>query len=154
MANKPRKYQCPTCLEEFTAKERVEGCCPHCNTLLVHKRERGDKGFTMRYVVAEPKTPPTPDREVLEEPQVIERLVSAPNERPEIWLIGEKEGAEHFRVIYKGVIHNDWVYCPSCWRRAFLNQKLEGFMEFRCKGCAFTTFEFRSQQIGVNYTVP
>lgn len=137
---------CPVCSQEF--HHRKEGKCPICDIELIKvKNDEGGKNYWIPKDVNDPKI--TEISSVITEhkgqdksdPGANGLLVSEPNEMPEIRLMDVE--TNHYRVIYRGILDNDWVYCPGCWRKQFQNMIIGtgGFVQsHKCTSCK-ATFE-------------
>jgi len=144
-------YECPACQQEFS--KRAGKNCPNCGVELNYERTLVDGKVHYVFSAANPADMPV----VATKPAVVEsagRLVSKPDEIPEIRYMGKKKIAtkngfkevDYYTVKYEGIIHLDWVYCPGCWRKLFQNRVMDsGYFaqDMVCQSCnSFIEFWF------------
>jgi endogenous inhibitor of DNA gyrase (YacG/DUF329 family) len=140
MTKKHGAYKCPNCTQEFV--QTADGStCPYCHTKLKSVRRKRGNVFEYYYVIDETKQMPETTVLVMDEG----KLVSLPNEDPEIWEIVENK---HYRVVYKRpeiMSSAMWVYCPFCQSKLFQNQFLSGHtvQEHKCKCGILLQFLFQ-----------
>ena len=51
---------------------------------------------------------------------------------------------ERYKVTFTRVMISDWIRCPSCHAKSFMNRMLKGKLEIKCRRCkAIVNYEFK-----------
>lgn len=51
---------------------------------------------------------------------------------------------EKYRVTFTRVMISDWIRCPNCHAKSFMNRLLKGKLEIKCRRCkTITDYEFK-----------
>lgn len=156
------KYTCPKCKEGFDKTN--EKHCPHCNILLVLKREKIGKETKFWWELANQADYLVDTKSMVQEvfgnkeqditivKESPEKLstkypfrLTEPGQLPVVIQSGDNE----FDVYFQHMMYTGMVYCPKCQSPAFQNMQLFGDLEHWCaerfdgKSCkAKTTYHF------------